>query len=227
MDMDQLTPIGYWGDFYGNEEHLSFLVPVFEDSEGTPYTTSNGTGNWSVEDLKNVRGTQDYFTLNGEVRNLVPEGFPAGWNIWTVGSGLEQKLFFAGIDWKSMLPEGRTIGRILTASVFVGSSKELQEFRDRLRSTVREIWLPVVLGAEPASPWTKAYLDLGRKLDHRADTWDRIAYYYLTSDDDLSWELRAQELRGWEEGEWSDRVWVRDRVRARLKELGSAAVERD
>lgn len=224
MDMTTLRPIAVWGEFWGNEDYISGMVPVFRDPEGTPYTTGIGTGDWKSTDLKSIRGQEDYFIPYPDLEALIPEGFTDGWNLWTVGprlvAGLEDEL----IDWHSELPEARATGELRGFPTFVATPSEKRGIQSRLRRALNRIWLPVLDDPALADERTARVVELARKLDMRASVWDRLAYYYLTGNDEkLSWELRLNELRKWEDGEWGDRDWVAARIEERLEASRSGA----
>ena len=224
MDMTTLRPVAVWGELRGNEDHISGMVPVFRDSEGIPYTTGIGTGNWKAENLKPIRGQEDYFNPYPELEALTPEGFAEGWNLWTVGSRLEAALEAESIGWRSELPEGRATSSIRGFSCFVATPTEERGIRSRLRIALNRIWIPVLQDPSLASERTARVLEVVRRLDMRGSIWDRLSYYYLTGDDEsLSWELRLNELRRWEDGEWGDREWVAARIEERLEASRSGA----
>lgn len=224
MDMTTLRPVAVWGELRGNEDYISGMVPVFRDFEDIPYTTGIGTGTWKAENLKSIRGQEDYFIPYAELEELVPRGFTDGWNLWTVGPKLEAALEVESIDWRSELPEGRATGELRGFSNFVATPTEERGVRSRLRIALNRIWIPVLQNPSLASEHTATVLEVARKLDMRSSIWDRLAYYYLTGDDEsLSWELRLNELRKWEDGEWGDRNWVAARIEERLEASRSGA----
>lgn len=222
MAISELTPIAVWGELRGNEDYISGMVPVFQDSEGIPYTTGISTGNWTAENLKSIRGQEAYFIPYPELEALVPEGLREGWNLWTVGPRLEAALEAESIDWRRELPEGRSSGELRGFSSFVATPPEERGIRSRLRTALNGIWIPVLKDLTLASERTATALEVARKLDHQRNSWERLAYFYLTGDEDrLGWELELNELREAEEGEWGDREWVAARIEERLSTLDS------
>jgi len=224
MELDQLKPIGAWGSMHGNEQYLTNMTPVFENSKGVPYTTSIAAGPWRLSDLKNIRGQEDYFFDYADLQALVRSELEESWYLWIVGPELQNRLQEAGVDWQSYLPESFTTGELYGFSTFAATIEQTDKIRGALLQELDATWLPVIQDSSLQNSATDRAISIARKLDYDARRWDRMSYYYLTGDDQmLSRELRFQDLRKWRDDPSSDREWARKRIEKHLRSLRSAS----
>ena len=224
MELDQLKPIGAWGSMHGNEDYLTNMTPVFRNAEGDPYTTSAATGPWTLGDLKNIRGQEEYFFDYPELTVLTRPELRESWYLWIVGPNLGSKLQEAGINWRDHLPEHFAVGELYGFSTFTASTEEADQLRESLLKELDAVWLPVLQDPDSKNDATDRAISIARKLDYDARRWDRLSYYYLTGDEKmLSRELRFQELRKWRDNTSSDREWARKRIEKHLRGLRSAS----
>jgi len=224
MELDQLKPIGVWGEIWGNEQYLTNMTPVFQDAESIPYTTSAAAGPWSSKDLRNIRGQEDYFFDYPELEGLSRAELQESWYLWTVGPQLQSSLLASGIDWREYLPEPYAIGELHGFPNFAATTEQADQLRGALLQELDATWVPVLQNLDLKSEVADRAISIARKLDYDARRWDRLSYYYLTGDDRmLSRELRFQKLRKWREDSHSDRDWARKRIEKHLRDLRSAS----
>jgi len=224
MELDQLKPIGAWGSMHGNEDYLTNMTPVFRDADGTPYTTSVAAGPWTLSDLKDIRGQEDYFFDYPELVTLARTELRESWYLWIVGPNLRNRLQEAGISWRDHLPGPYALGGLHGFPCFAATTEEAHGLRDSLLGELDAIWLPVLQDVELKSESTDRAISTAQNLDYDARLWDRLSYYYLTGDERmLNRELRFQELRWRRENSSFDREWARKRIEKHLRGLRSAS----